>query len=311
MAPITHSSYAFAGTGPIDEGNAVALLNDYLPQALGAVLRPTRVPRSNKPLSAVVSWLEAELGQDAVLASDDLVAALAERLEMGDSATLVMLWPEEPSDEEKDLVTTARAADIHVVSLGDAIDDLLWEPEAPAEPATEDGPPWETEAPAAAAAEEPAPGIQGVTPVLAQQLAVVVLSTLEALIRDVARDEFHKLVVANGTRQDAAPAEAPKAEKPAAKAPAAKPGVRGSRAAKTPVEIPDGGEKPAGRGPVAAPKFSGSAAASDSDEPTTAYYVNEDGQYRKAKTRPRRGETRVGLTAAEVAEAVAAGTMTE
>lgn len=293
---ITHTSVAFTGTGPIDEGNAVALLNDYLPQALGAVFRPTRVPRSNKSLSAVVAWLEDELktpdGKSGLIPTDDPVASLVGRRDdNGDDIVLIYLWPEEPSDEDMELVTKARAEDIRVMSLTDALDDLLWEPEPvepEAEPAAEQGPPWDENADAQ-------PGLQEQLSAAAQAVAGTFAQQLEATIREIVRDEIARLAAERGiAAPDAEPATARgKASKSAAPKAASKP--------KGTDEINDSG------GTVLSPKFQGASGGSDSEDDKITYYMSEEGRYRKAKSRPRRGEQRVPLTPAEVDDLVAKG----
>lgn len=277
MADITRASYAFAGSGEVDDGNAAALLDDLLPQALGAVYRPKRVPRSNKSLSAVIDWLESKdvLGQHGTVPSEDLIGEMLTRREVGDDVTLVVIWPEEPGEDELALAKSAFENDIPVKNLAKALDDLLQDDVFPPEPAPE-----------AAAETVPVPDgdIQddlvqatiGAFDGVAAQLAQNMVGTLELFIRRVVRDEMAKI---NGS---GAPAAAP------AKAPA-----RGRRPAGPSTEIEDGPAKP----PAA--KFSDGGKATDST-PTIKYYMNQDGQYRVAKTRPRKGEEPVELTAAQV-----------
>lgn len=144
MAEHRPSSFAFGGTGDAHPENFTPLLDAFLPEdpepgvsGIGAVYRPTRVPRASYGLGKVVTWLETELGKRNVQASDDLIGSLLHRREQGDDVTLVMVWPDEPDDDDQKLVLHARDYDIRVVDLNGALDDLTWEPEQPEEPATE------------------------------------------------------------------------------------------------------------------------------------------------------------------------------
>lgn len=256
------SSYAVWGTGEVDEGNAAALLDDYLPERIGAVYRPARVPRSNKSLSAVINWLESDdiLGPKGTVPSDDLIASLLERQEgeIHDHIELIVLWPADPSDDDKEFVTKARDAGIRVVSLGDAIDDLAWEPEQPA------GAPGE-------AAEVPAPteeivkeATAKVTVALGGDFGAILAGLLEQFVRGIVQDEIERKLTAG-----------PSAEPPPFNGP----------------------YKPADTVFVAGPA---NAPADDDGTEKFAFYVNEDGRYRKAKARPRKGEQRVMLTQTEI-----------
>lgn len=259
MADIETASFAIAGNGEVDEGNAAALLDDYLPQKIGAVYRPERIPRSNAPLSAVVDFLESPdiLGPKGTVPSADLVADLLKRRsDEGDARVeLIYLWPAEPTEEDKALVIAARDAGIRVVSITDAIDDLLWEPEKPAaeEPAAE---PVAEQAAVAETTEKVMQHIDG-------DFGATISALLADFIRQIVREELNAAATASG---DKPPFEGP--------------------------------YKPAGTLFQAAP----AAPAADTDDGTEkfAFYVNSDGRYRKAKTRPRKDETRVNLTQAEI-----------
>lgn len=282
------ASYAFAGSGDVDTGNASALLDDFLPRALGALYRPERVPRTQKALSGVIDWLEGPevLGENGTVASDDLIASLLERREQGDDVALIVIWPEEPSEDEIALVTTAREQDIRVLSLGDAIDDLLWEPPAP-EP--DEPPAEETITPGGDIEDDLVQAAVGAIDGVAEQLAHSFTESLALFVRRIVRDELAK-------RDSAAAAPAaPAEETPAKPARASRASARGRASTRTETD------EPSGRPPATA-KFSDGDKATQTT-PTTKYYVNEDGHYRLAKARPRRGETPVELTPAEVKRA--------
>jgi pyruvate/2-oxoglutarate dehydrogenase complex dihydrolipoamide acyltransferase (E2) component len=299
LAEITTASFAFAGTGEVDEGNAAALLDDFLPQTLGAVYRPTRVPRSNKPLSAVINWLESDdiLGPKGTVPSDDLIADLLSRRAEGDDIALVVIWPAEPSEDELTLAKAAFEAGIPVRNLAAALDDLLQDavfpPPPPAEPEPE-APAEQNLAPTSDIQEDFVRAAVGTLDGVAEQLAQNFTQTLELFVRRIIRDEL---------------AKAAAAAEPAAKAPAAKPPAkgRGRAAAKAPARTAAAEEIENGSGP-ATPKFQdGGQSGSDGTEEKVAYYVNPDGEYRRAKTRPRNGETRVELTLTEIDQLVQDG----
>ena len=283
MADIKTASYAVAGTGEVDEGNAASLLDNHLPQHLGAVYRPQRVPRSNKSLSAVINWLESPdiLGSNGTVASENLVEDLLARKTAGDDVTLIVVWPSEPGEDDLALAKAAFDAKIPVKNLAAALDDLIedevFPPPLPTkpEPQAEDTPPFDPPYTNTETGE-----VTEAADVVAAQLASHLTETLEQFIRRVVRQEMGK---ANG----AEPATPAKTRKP-----------RATRAAK-PTELPDGASS--------TPKFSGDNQSGAGDEEKVAYYVNEDGEYRKAKTRPRRGETRVMLTLEEVDRLVEEG----
>lgn len=302
MAEINAASYAFAGTGEVDEGNASALLDDFLPQVLGAVYRPTRVPRSNKSLSAVINWLESPDVLDAkgTVPSDDLIADLLARRETGDDVALVVIWPAEPSEDELTLAKAAFENGIPVKNLAAALDDLLQDEVFPPPPPAEsepEAPAAESLAPTGDIQEDIARAITGFDGV-ATQLAQNFTQSLELLVRRVVRDELAK---ATAAAEPAAPA----------KAPAAKSRGRGRAAAKAPARTAAADEIDNGGGP-ATPKFEdGGQSGSDGAEERVAYYVNQDGKYRRAKTRPRNGETRVELSLTEIDKLVQDGMITD
>lgn len=178
MAETSTASYAFAGSGIVNEGNASALLDDFLPLKLGAVFRPERVPRSNKSLSAVITWLESKdvLGPRGTVPSSDVVQSLLDRRSEGDDVTLVVIWPEEPGDDEVDLIRRAFANDIPVKNLAAALADLLYSDVFPEPDSGDQGPPWDED--------ENAPALAPYTPhPEARNLAKELYESLVAIVR--------------------------------------------------------------------------------------------------------------------------------
>ena len=282
MAEHRPSSFAFSGSGDAESENFIPLLDSNLPEdpepgvsGIGAVYRPTRVPRANSGLGKVVTWLEGELGKRNVQASDDLVASLLHRREEGDDVTLVMVWPEEPDDDEQKLVLFARAHDIRVVDLNGAFDDLQWEPEQP-----------EVQEDPAEAETAPAAALAKITELVPDDVADALLVALRAFVTDVAVEVFEQRSGTGGGP--------------------AKPSVNISGWGNlSPIEVDASrtyGKSSATQTPAVAdeslPPFDGPY--KDPALPTTAYFVNPDGRYRIARARPRKGDERVLLTKAEV-----------
>jgi hypothetical protein len=301
LAEINAASYAFAGTGEVDEGNAAALLDDFLPQTLGAVYRPTRVPRSNKPLSGVINWLESDdiLGPKGTVPSDNLIADLLSRRNEGDEIALVVIWPAEPGEDELALAKEAFENDIPVRNLAAALDDLLkdavFPPPPPAEPEPET-PAEASIAPTGDIQEDIARALTAFDGV-ATQLAQNLTETLDLLVRRIVRDELAKVTAAA-----AAPPAPATTEKPAP--------AKRSRS-RAPARTAAAAEIDNGSGP-ATPKFQdGGQSGSEGADEKVAYYVNQDGKYRRAKTRPRNGETRVELSLTEIDKLVQDGMITD
>jgi hypothetical protein len=123
----TFKSYALWGTGEVDNRASVALLEDYLPkEGLGAIIHPTSVGRGS--LRSVVNWLEGDdqLGENGTIGSDDLVRDLLEiRAEEGDDLVFIALWPTNPTKEDIALVESAMASGIPVLDLCAALDELV------------------------------------------------------------------------------------------------------------------------------------------------------------------------------------------
>lgn len=287
MAEITTATYAVAGTGEVDEGNAARLLDDLLPQKLGAVYRPARVPRSNKALSFVISWLESDdvLGPKGTVPSDDLTAALIARRTDGDDVTLIVLWPAEPSEEDLKLVRDAFDAEIPVKNLSAALDDLLQDdvfPPSGEGEATGDAPSAESIADAVT---------EKVRASLGGDFGAQLATLLERFVRDVVVDELALRFIVVTAPASVAPKEA--VDKVAARL-----SGKGNDAADTDVPPFEGPYTP-----VAATFKSEAVIGGGDAEERVAYYMDEDGKYRRAKSRPRRGETRVMLTLEEVDQA--------
>lgn len=305
MAEEAVPSYALFGSGEVDPDNAAALLDDLLPaEDIGVFYRPVQVPRGT-PLKAVVDRLETPklLGPKGTLPADDLIEALVSRRKGGDDVLLIALWPEEPTDEEKEMVTQARALGIRVVSIGDAIDDLLWEPE-PEVP--------DVEEPA-----EEAPAEKALAPaVIPVGTPSQVVNVLEAWVRAIVQDQIERMVLPASLVAAPATGSAPVASKAAVAPKEAVEKVAAHLAGKSsgkagPKEIED---NPPFDGPYnnSGPQFKAAPGGSADDEVRTAYYWAEaEDTYRKAKTRPRRGEKRVMLTDAEIDQHVRDGKVTD
>lgn len=113
------------GSGEVDPRAASALLNDYLPNTLNAVLRPENVGRGS--LRSVINWIEGDdqLGEAGTVGSSDLVRdLLALRDTEGDEVVLVVLWPATPSKEDIAFADSAVAEGIRVLDLCAALDEL-------------------------------------------------------------------------------------------------------------------------------------------------------------------------------------------
>lgn len=303
------SSFGFAGSGEVDAGNAERLLNDLLPQdypdgtaAIGGIYRPAKVPRSAQGLNAAVTWLENELGKRNVHGVDDLIETLAKRRDDdGDEVTLVMVWPAEPSDDDKELVLRARGAGIRVLDLAAALDTLTWEPPAPEVP--------EEAAPAEALpVEEVAAHVAGV---IADEYTEMLITGLTGMIRDVVIQVLSDYGYGTGPSAPAPPPVSTVASGDQVSAVAAK--LAAGR--KAPVELPDGDEPPfdteTGTVKPANAVFRAESGAGSPDEEQFAFYMDPDGKYRRAKSRPKRGDTRVMLTAAQIDDLVQQGLVTD
>lgn len=148
MPKITLTSVGIAGSGEASDETLAALLDDQLPQKLGAVYRPNRMPRHLRALHSARAWLESPdvLGENGTVGTDDLIASLLVRREGdgteenpgGDTVELYILWPEEPSEDELALVKAAFDNDIRVRNLSAMLQDLdpdeIFPPEPEPEP---------------------------------------------------------------------------------------------------------------------------------------------------------------------------------
>lgn len=282
MADINFDSVAFAGPGSVDAKTAADLLDDWLPQNLGAVYRPSRVPRKLATLNAVINWLESDdvLGENGTVGSDDLVASLVERQEAGDAATLVVLWPEEPGEEDLKLVKRAFDAGIAVKNLGGngALDDLDMDEVFPPEPEAE------PEAEAEEAGEVAETVAEAVTAVVGTGIA----GALEQAIRAVVRDEIERLghlPVSSTAREYVATAD---------------------DTAKVARKL-NGDDEPPFDGPTKPASTVFKKAPGGAGDDRIKYYVNEDGQYRKGNTRPRKDESVAMLSLEEIDDLVRRG----
>lgn len=157
---------AYAGHGNTTEANVKAMLDQFLPPALGLVFIPERVPRMQAGLKTTITWLEGEVGKNGTIPVPDLVEALLNRndpkvieedkdREGPDDLALVMLFDGE-NEEDVALAKRAFEAGIRVVDLAAAGDDLLLDDaditfeEVPAE----EEPPFEPDEPRAPTLDE-------------------------------------------------------------------------------------------------------------------------------------------------------------
>lgn len=121
-----YMSIALWGTGEVDPRAASALLNDFLPDKLGSVLRPESVGRGS--LRHVVNWFEGDdqLGENGTIGSVQLHSDLVGlRDAEGDDITLIVLWPEAPTQEDIAFVEEFQASGVRVLDLCGALDELL------------------------------------------------------------------------------------------------------------------------------------------------------------------------------------------
>lgn len=260
MADVKYHSVAFVGSGSVEAGTATDLLNDWLPKNLGAALRPSRIPRKNASLNAIVNWLESEpdddndtLGPNGTKPSDDIITDLLKlKSEDGDEITIVYLKPEgEIPEAELELLRQARDENIPVKNLGGngALDDLDWDEIFPPEPEPEDAP-----------AEDDAAVQQVIDDVVAtrelhplvahglsEQLWADLRSALEAVIVNVMAQTRAEGATTISTVTPKLPTDKPPFD----------------------------------------PPFKGAPIESEADAAERIkYYVSQDGRYRKALTRP-------------------------
>lgn len=303
MPDIKRTSVAFYGSGTVNDETAVDLIANWLPKSLGAVYRPTRVPRRNATLNGLITWLESEpdddkgplgdtLGKDGTVGVDNLIDALLARRGHGDDIVIVAAWPDEPSEEDLALVQRAKDEGILVKNLAAALDDLELPEDAPGV----------LEEPEAPVVPESATGVEAVpsTPYANEALIGAWAAFTTNIIYSVLRKEglLPGTPAATATK---ATAKAETADAPANVRPARK--TRAPRTARS-AAAADSSEAP----PFDRP-YVGDEEVDVTNVDKTKYYMSPDGMYRKAKTRPADGEEAVWLTAAEVADAFMAGTI--
>jgi hypothetical protein len=291
LAKITRTSVAIAGSGEAADETIASLLDDQLPQKLGAVFRPNRMPRHLKALHSARAWLESPdvLDENGTVGTDDIIESLlsfrkgdgSEENPGGDTLELYMLWPEEPTEDELALVKAAFDNDIRVRNLSAMLKDLdpdeifppAPEPEAtPAEAAADEAVEDTVEAVTEAAT-------QALEPVLGQ-LASAIIGNLELFIRRVVRDELGKnggVTAADVKTPTAAKAVAAVVEPPF-----------------DPPFVPERSDGPVGSAEKAPGKVK-------------YFYDKSKDRYRVAKFRPKTGEETVYLDEEEIGAVVRAG----
>lgn len=125
---------AYAGSADSTPENIAAMLDVFLPDNLGMVYIPARVPRFQAGLKKVLSWLQGEVGEAGTIPADDLIEAMLQRNDPAvikadeartgpDDLVLVMLFDPEREDDVT-LAQRAIEAGIRVVDLAAAGDDL-------------------------------------------------------------------------------------------------------------------------------------------------------------------------------------------
>jgi hypothetical protein len=311
---VTLHSVGFFGSGKVPPATATALLNKDLPQNLGAVIRPAEITRKMATLSAVVDWLEAEVGPDGVLPSGDLVADLLARQMEGDEIALIAILPDEPTETELATLKDARENDIRVKDLAKALDDVDWDVLFPPEPEPE-----VTEEPAPAVAASAVEAVAQGSPYATEQLLGGLAGYVTALVYKILREEGVPL--SSDAARNVTGAVAPSALKAAAaRAQAAKPGADAKPAARSPrtraakpaaKPAADASELPDDEPPFEGPYVGDDLQEASASAKTYKYYVNPDGAYRLARGLPRRGEEIASLTQAEIDELTEQGLITE
>jgi hypothetical protein len=260
-------SVAFAGTGDTSEENVKALLDNWLPQSLEHVTVPDRIRRTHKGLNRVKDWLDEEIGESEISTAevDQLCKVLDEHREGGCEVYLVYI-PAEEWDEDAIESKVARACIVNGIPVKDltaGLDDFE-PPEPPAE--------------------QPAPRQRG--------------KARRAAAEEVPAD-------APGDAQE--PAEATASEDTPAPQEAAET-LQAAQVGGVTVNLSAGTIQAllALAGSLAEDiKASVVAGLPDSAKPkvtTYPFWVNEDGEYRprNVRGRPRAGEQKADLTAAEV-----------
>lgn len=203
MAKIIMTSVAIAGSGEASDETIAGLLNDQLPQKLGGVYRPNRMPRHLRSLHSARAWLESPdvLDEHGTIGTDDIIESLLSRRKGdgtkenpgGDVLELYVLWPEEPSEDELKLVKDAFASGIRVRNLSAMFKDLDPDEIFPPEPEA---------TPAEAAADDAVEqlGIEDKVPLTREQIDAAfqsvaggaLLEALDAFVTEVARRVFRE-----------------------------------------------------------------------------------------------------------------------
>jgi hypothetical protein len=330
----TYTSVALWGNGEADTRAASALLEDFLPKKLGSVLRPESIGRGS--LRAVINWIEGDdqLGENGTIASPDLLAGLLElsRTE-GDEVLLVVLWPGAPTKEDIAFAESFLSEGIPVLDLCAALDELVITDEmreaadptpVPEKPKRltkaqkEEAARLEAESQAMVVLESEIAKAAKIAEDINSQVQEPLSETaLLNAIREIVREEI-RYALEIRDMEEGVPVPVTDAEKVEdlreevtrlAKEERAK-GRRGFAGAIS-VRFPEPTEfDPAKYSADGDPEGYGNYGP-PFDGPYTdgalGYYMNDDGQYRRANGKPRRGETKVMLTPDEAAILRAAG----
>lgn len=293
MPKITLTSVAIAGSGEAADETLAALLDSQLPQKLGAVFRPHRMPRHLRALHSARAWLESEdvLGENGTVSSEDLIASLLVRRNGdgtednpgGDTIELYILWPEDPTEDELALVKAAFDNDIRVRNLSAMLQDLDPDEIFPPEPEPAPTP--------AEAAVEKAPLTHAQIDAAFQSVhGTALLEALDAFVTAIAQRVVREELESRGTGtpdpEAVVNAVAAKLSEPPFDPPYLEPIGKDGKPLGTPEKAPG----------------------------KVKYFVRSDGddhRYRLAKFRPKTGEETVYLDEAEVGRIVRAGMMDE
>lgn len=291
MAKIALTSVAIAGSGEASDETLAGLLDDQLPQKLGAVFRPNRMPRHLRALHSARAWLESPdvLGANGTVGTDDIIESLLSRRNGdgseenpgSDTVELYVLWPEEPSEDEVKLVKGAFDNGIRVRNLSAMLQDL--DPDEVFPPGPEDEEETAEILAGETAMEAIAEGEAHALPrVNDDGLLAGLTSFITKLVYDIAREEGWPV---GGKVETVAKEVAAKVEgKPPFDPPFVEPKTPDGTALGTPEKAP---------GKV---KY---------------FYDKANDRYRVAKFRPKAAEETVYLTEEEIEQVVRAGLVTD
>lgn len=124
---MTDMTYALWGNGDLTPESAKALLEEYIPDNVGTVFRPIRVPRGSG-LRTALDWFEVPtfLGENGAVPSDDLIQSLIDERDgqYKDEVYLLALVPENPTHEDIDFLELAQNSGITVFDLSRALDEV-------------------------------------------------------------------------------------------------------------------------------------------------------------------------------------------